>query len=459
MAWSSELTAHGLPLIIRKKNCYAKIIWMLFTALAVGLCCYMVVKTITEYLKYEVVTKIRKEIRFHVKFPIVSICNTNPFVTQAASDYIKESIRRKYNISLLNSEQLIEAVSNNQIDFFYLDWLYYQTFDKNFNETLKKSFGYDVESFILKAYLNGISLNHFDDFEWYYNFFYGNCFKFNSKGENPQFFIDDCLEIELFSGLPYDIKSNYYLATNYGFTIFIDDQDIFLLLSLGIFIRTGTFTNIGFRRVESESLLSQYSNCVEAEMVDTIISREMKLLDIKYSRKNCLDLMAIKMAMEHVECYDIKYPQILNATPCNTFETYLSLMNMTYPFDDYLDMCPFECKTVSLELSFSFNSFPTFNHYKLELYRDREMYEKLFETNNISIEHFQLIIARIYVKVDDIRVTHISESPTMNIPDLSANLGGTLGLFIGVSILSFVEIIELIVDLIFIFAKYLKRKK
>jgi hypothetical protein len=45
------------------------------------------------------------------------------------------------------------------------------------------------------------------------------------------------------------------------------------------------------------------------------------------------------------------------------------------------------------------------------------------------------------------------------IGDLIANIGGTLGLFVGVSLLNFVEIIELIINLCFIYCNKLETRK
>jgi hypothetical protein len=41
--------------------------------------------------------------------------------------------------------------------------------------------------------------------------------------------------------------------------------------------------------------------------------------------------------------------------------------------------------------------------------------------------------------------------PSINIVDLLANIGGTIGLFVGISVLSFVEIIEAIMEIIIIY--------
>ena len=56
----------------------------------------------------------------------------------------------------------------------------------------------------------------------------------------------------------------------------------------------------------------------------------------------------------------------------------------------------------------------------------------------------------IYVYYDDLKYTLITQQPKTLLVDLVPNIGGILGLFVGTSFLSFVEIIELIIELIYI---------
>jgi hypothetical protein len=51
---------------------------------------------------------------------------------------------------------------------------------------------------------------------------------------------------------------------------------------------------------------------------------------------------------------------------------------------------------------------------------------------------------------ESLSYTVIDQIPKMNMLDLISNIGGNLGLFIGVSFLSFAEIIELFIEILFI---------
>ena len=50
----------------------------------------------------------------------------------------------------------------------------------------------------------------------------------------------------------------------------------------------------------------------------------------------------------------------------------------------------------------------------------------------------------------DLEYTYINQLPKMDFFDLISNIGGNLGLFIGISFLSFAEIIEFIIEAVYI---------
>jgi hypothetical protein len=88
--------------------------------------------------------------------------------------------------------------------------------------------------------------------------------------------------------------------------------------------------------------------------------------------------------------------------------------------------CPLECDSIEYETSLSFNKFLT--------------------NNSDNIVNFNLF----YSSLD---YTMIDQIGKMNGFDLISNIGGNLGLFIGISFLSFAELIELFIEIIYIIVK------
>jgi len=86
--WSSSSTSHGYPNIFRTDKWLIKIMWFLFILLSTGFCFYMVTKSVMDYLNHDVVTKIRVFNEAPIEFPTITICNLNPFTTNASIEYI-----------------------------------------------------------------------------------------------------------------------------------------------------------------------------------------------------------------------------------------------------------------------------------------------------------------------------------------------------------------------------------
>jgi hypothetical protein len=96
-------------------------------------------------------------------------------------------------------------------------------------------------------------------------------------------------------------------------------------------------------------------------------------------------------------------------------------------YDFCLD-CPEECDSIQYDISHSFTKLSTQN--------------KVFK--NLQIENY----VSFAVFYESLQYTVIDQMAQMNVFDLISNIGGNLGLFIGISFLSFAELIELFVEII-----------
>jgi hypothetical protein len=122
-------------------------------------------------------------------------------------------------------------------------------------------------------------------------------------------------------------------------------------------------------------------------------------------------------------------------------------------------MCPLECETENFELTTTFDAFPAPGMYTQNLLQCAELANTFAAQGgylgSMTYEQLASSLACVYIYYDDLKVTSVVESPEMTAVQLLANVGGTLGLFIGASCLTLAEMGECCVEslLILLFRK------
>jgi hypothetical protein len=170
--WSLLSTAHGILPAVNPTSRIFRIIWLVCLVCSLGICVYMVYRVIALYLQWGLIVKIEEKDVNELLFPAISICNINPFVTPEAFVYLRDYYNTNYKVNITNFSEFAKLVQNKTVPY-ETDWIFYQTFDPNFNQTLKKSFGYSAEQRIRNCKINTKACKP-SDFVWYYSPVYGN---------------------------------------------------------------------------------------------------------------------------------------------------------------------------------------------------------------------------------------------------------------------------------------------
>ena len=149
-------------------------------------------------------------------------------------------------------------------------------------------------------------------------------------------------------------------------------------------------------------------------------------------------------------CSDLRLPNILGATPCNANDVY-QVYYFSIDYSKCFDLCPFECNQITYDLTISTTDYPSRNTFTSVYTSFGNELSELLGTSNISdvtYDMFKASFAAVFIYFDELKYTNIEQQPTLELVDVIANIGGTLGLFIGISLLSIIECIELIGTLI-----------
>jgi hypothetical protein len=469
--FSVETTSHGLPRIVLAKNPTHKLFWLVFWLVAIVLCTYMVISNINKYFKFEVTTKIQVVSHETMVFPMVTVCQVTPFVAAEAVPYVTEYLQNKSHFNI--SKYFIEPYQNLIVKSVNItEWLQLYTSVPYFNTTLRDSFNYWPE--------NGFRLFWFDKefFELkneslplFYHPEYGQCLRINSGRDShhkPQAVRTISQEergmyLDVFAGMPpaLDEQTRHkHFHRGYGVYVYFDDQSTHQYRHDGIFLPTNAISTIKLSRSVSKRMPHPYSKCVDVnsdENKTPPMLTEMRSLGINYGHRNCLTYCEETGYFLKYGCYRLILLPLLNLNLSDALKMPWCLSNdlllnssRSVDMSECTDSCAFECHTVSYEATVTISSKWDFN---LKSYFNDSFLERTLATANVTNEMIKENMILIEAVYDDLVSTEITEQPTVSGVEFIANLGGLIGLFLGVSMLSFVEILELLCQLIAIFCK------
>jgi hypothetical protein len=120
--WCSSSTSHGIPNIVRTENWSVKILWSIFVLLSTAFCAFMVTRAVLDYLKNDVVTKIRVYKEIPAEFPTITICNINPLTSVYVNERWNQNYENWFKQSTLNYEYYFyinkKYINNGKINIF-----------------------------------------------------------------------------------------------------------------------------------------------------------------------------------------------------------------------------------------------------------------------------------------------------------------------------------------------------
>jgi len=170
--WATSSTSHGIPNIFRTNNIFIKLMWLLFLIFSSSMCTFMVVRSILDYLNFDVVTKVRVFSEVPSEFPAITICKINPFSDNESVEAMKDIYMREYP----NASR--DKLSLENITSVYQTFLY-EAKDHSFGVERRRSLTPDITEMLIYCSFNSNECSY-EDFEPFYMLFYGNCFRFNS---------------------------------------------------------------------------------------------------------------------------------------------------------------------------------------------------------------------------------------------------------------------------------------
>ena len=441
-----ESSSHGLPRIFKSKLKFLKIFWAFCFISAICTCSWMSIIGIIEYLEYDIVSKIVKVHETNFVFPAVTICNTNALPTAKARDLVNETIF-KYFPNYVNDSNFFDILSFNERARLV-------AFDKRYGDENKRLLGFNFSVTLLTCFFDEEYCNP-SDFVWSYNLKYGNCITYNSgksqSGDKIPLKYTDKAENTLTIYFYLPLSENYLSIAEDGLKVFIHNNTYkpYLYSIGGIGLSPSKSYEIIIDRTFVNKHPYPYSECFVLDEFNSVYYSYIKNLNGFYRQQDCFDLCYQQRIVEHCKCYSLYLINMFNATPCLTNEEIHCLNDAYNSFkltdnkQDCYSMCPLECNSITYNTYVSSTNFLDQNGFNL-LRNDPENY--------VSVNGIERLV-RVDIFNLDLAYTLISESPKYTILDLYSKLGGFLGLFAGLSMLSAMELVEIAVEMTLVLLK------
>jgi hypothetical protein len=225
----------------------------------------------------------------------------------------------------------------------------------------------------------------------------------------------------------------------------IGDQSFYKSRHEHIIVPTDSQTNINIKKKVVKSLSRPYGQCDDNLIeIDPSLYQAFDGKGKKYRRKDCLDIMVQRFVAKNCDCiFNALITEDNGKKYCQSNESFdciQKFVNQTNE-DELYNICPFECNSIDYDISISTSSATSFDYLKEYLeYNYEDEYPKYF---NIATSAF-----RVNIYFSELTYTRIVEVPNYTPISLISNIGGTLGLFLGMSLLSFIEIVDLVIQMI-----------
>ena len=433
-------SCHGLPNIVRTNSNLIRILWSLAFLASLVYSVISIINMINDYLNYSVVVNMELVQDYDLEFPTVTVCNNNPFdfsndqALQTIQSYLNNITSTKENY-LKNNETIANYPCDDQIRHFLIG--------------LFSKFSFSLEKMFISCFYDQEKCSK-DDFYPIKSPVFGNCFSFNygkySNGTRASIRklkrsgIFNGLKLELFIGpreyIPCWINENAAI-------VIIHNRSISpLFAEESIKAPIGMQTNLVVKKLEVKKLPYPYSNCIqdlysESSFTSNAFKQAIRLRGV-YTQKWCLLDCALDLNAKN------------NAKKCSqtNFECLRDLSNLSDFYPDCINECPIECESSYFSVHPNFAKYPSYLYGEHLLSRD-EIKAK-FPYSNPTLAQLSDSVLSLNIYHESAIYQKITETPQTTSNTLISNLGGNLGLFLGVSLLSFVEIIEIFIQLLYL---------
>jgi hypothetical protein len=451
-----------------------KVFLFICVIIPTGLCSFLIIKLVLNYLNYDVFTTLRTFYATPALFPKITVCNVNSFTTQYAAQFLKQINQELYpNVDIFNVEQMRKLNFRSKIEYINTIKSSARYKMNSLNKTEKKKLSHSLEDMMFTCYFNQQKCT-VKDFNWYFDPYYGNCWIFNS-GINETTGRKMSLLSNSFPGELYGLRMDFYVhfyeklyqinsySGGLGALIRIDNSS-YLKSNYprdGIKIEPGHVTSISLSRSFKTSLPRPYSNCLIDNKTNEAFESELFNLILNsayiYTQPTCFLLCMQRAIFLKCECTDPAFLSLFyNASQCLT-ENQIACMENLYEKKLYknefvqencFNECPLECYLDQFEASLSsYELMPSF--YTDYLNTNSNLLEDFLSNKTCQDEVVRksFVYFRIFYSVLSYEMS--TEYPQTDLIWLFIGIASNLGILLGLNVFSIFEPVIVLIEICF----------
>ena len=461
----------GLPNIFRSSLLCIKIAWLFILVGSSGCCFYFMVYSMIDYFKFQVNTSFRMITEIKAIYPAITLCDINAMHSTYYIDLLQQAnLTYQLNSSLMAYENFLPLehyMKTTSGRYFTLD---------------EKQMMSDLDGMLVSCSIGSNPCNS-SFFRYIFHPHYLNCYQFNSGYDNNGNTVDmleaslagydNSIIFELYTGLP-DILSAQ--AVTKGFYIFVANNTDYPLnkspvpfrLTPGFALRVSSFRQFysqynAWPYAYSECTVSKDNELIKP-LADTYLFDRVVETGYLYARETCLLFCYQHLTTQRCNCsnywigyqppgYEFCFGE--GKTCADNF--YTTMFNEdTFVFDNCIAKCPLECHhNVFRNYQASF-AYPDPLYVNTTLKTNTVLMEKYSNDTDFTINLASNMV-QFEIFYDMLSYINVEEEPTITWEILMATLGGHLHLFLGMSLVSLIELIELAISLLLLL--YFRVKK
>ncbi|XP_075198427.1 epithelial sodium channel subunit beta-like [Anomaloglossus baeobatrachus] len=398
------------------------------------------------YLQYPTQEKVILVNSARLPFPAITFCNLN----RARKSQLNSSRYKDLNdqLSVMSDHEKEHGLPSNAGErkfAFALSQLSTQE---------QMALGHQLEDMLITCVFHDMSCNE-SFFTPFLNPKLGNCYTFNGPGNQSarkEAKVLNATKAGFSYGLTMElfIEQHEYissLSTAAGLRVVLHGQGKMPFPEdEGVNAPPGQESDIGIVKVHVKRLQEPYSSsCSNGEDIRNYYTN---VYGTDYSREACKKSCAQTKMIKNCGCrmWEFPAPPELDVPLCNISE--LSVNNCVEMYEYKLSHdqlkwhCPLQCDEEIYELTLSSSQWPS-NTY-LDPFSKRLEHRRGYQ----NMQTIRDNVVKVVVYYQQLNYELIEEVPSMQLVDLFSSIGGLVGLWIGVSVCTVAEFLELILNIL-----------